>query len=250
MKKRLDVLLIERGLAASREKAKSMIVAGKVEVSGLKDIKKAGTMIEEAAKISVKEPPLKYVGRGGLKLEAAIETFGIDLKDRVCMDIGASTGGFTDCMLQFGAAKVYAVDVGHDQLAEKLKADSRVISMERTNVRNLTEEMIGEPVSFVSIDVSFISLTKVLEPVRKLLSFGGEICCLVKPQFEAGKSGVGKKGVVKDREVHIRVLNHLMQYVLELGLYPQHLDFSPIKGQEGNIEYLLHLKKMALEERL
>lgn len=250
MKERLDVLLVKKGLASSREKAKAMIKAGNVEVKGLKEIKKAGTMVEEGLEIFLKEPPLKYVGRGGLKLERALEAFGISLEGRICMDIGASTGGFTDCMLQHGAARVYAIDVGHDQLAQKLRADERVVSMEGTNVRALRGEEINDLVTFASVDVSFISLTKVLEPAGELLPVGGELCCLVKPQFEAGAANVGKRGVVKDWKVHREVLSRLMSYALTLGFYVLHLDFSPIKGQEGNIEYLLHLRKMALEEPL
>lgn len=250
MKERLDVLLVKKGLASSREKAKAMIQAGNVEVKGMKEIKKAGTMVEEGLELLLKEPPLKYVGRGGLKLEKALESFGISLEGKTCMDIGASTGGFTDCMLQHGAAKVYAIDVGHDQLAERLRTDERVVSMEGTNVRELTREDIKDKISFASIDVSFISLTKVLEPAGALLSEGGELCCLVKPQFEAGRANIGKRGIVKDWRAHREVLNRLTAYALTLGLSVLHLDFSPIKGQEGNIEYLLHLRKMALEEPL
>lgn len=242
MKERLDVLLVSRGLAASREKAKAVIMAGIVYVDGQKE-DKAGSTFADTVNIEVRGNTLKYVSRGGLKLEKAMSHFGLSLEGRVCMDVGASTGGFTDCMLQNGAVKVYSIDVGHGQLDWKLRNDPRVVCMERTNIRYVTPEDIGEPTSFVSIDVSFISLTKVLYPVRQLLSEDGEIVCLIKPQFEAGREKVGKKGVVRDPKVHLEVIRSVMGYASSIGFEIRHLEFSPIKGPEGNIEYLLHLKK-------
>ena len=205
MKERLDVLLVNRGLAASREKAKAVIMAGIVYVDGQKE-DKAGATFADTVNIEVRGNTLKYVSRGGLKLEKAMSHFGLSLEGKVCMDVGASTGGFTDCMLQNGAVKVYSIDVGHGQLDWKLRNDPRVVCMERTNIRYVTPEDIGEPASFVSIDVSFISLTKVLTPVRELLAENGEIVCLIKPQFEAGREKVGKKGVVRDPKVHLEVI--------------------------------------------
>ncbi len=242
MKERLDVLLVKKNLAASREKAKALIMAGVVYVNGQKE-DKAGTAFEETAAVEVRGNTLPYVSRGGLKLEKAMKNFGLNLAGRVCMDVGASTGGFTDCMLQNGAAKVYAVDVGHGQLDWKLRQDERVVCMERTNIRYVTPGDIGEPPSFVSIDVSFISLTKVLGPVQALMAPEGEIVCLIKPQFEAGREKVGKKGVVRDKAVHREVIEKVMAFALSLGFQVLHLEFSPIKGPEGNIEYLLHLQK-------
>ena len=244
MKERLDVLLVNRGLAASREKAKAVIMAGIVYVDGQKE-DKAGATFSDAVNIEVRGKTLKYVSRGGLKLEKAMSHFGLSLEGKVCMDVGASTGGFTDCMLQNGAVKVYSIDVGHGQLDWKLRNDPRVVCMERTNIRYVTPEDIGEPASFVSIDVSFISLTKVLTPVRELLSENGEIVCLIKPQFEAGREKVGKKGVVRDPKVHLEVIRAVMDFASLIGFEILHLEFSPIKGPEGNIEYLLHLKKQA-----
>ena len=238
MKERLDVLLTKRNLAASREKAKALIMAGVVYVNGQKE-DKAGTTFEDTAAIEVRGNTLPYVSRGGLKLEKEVS----HLKGRICMDVGASTGGLTDCMLQNGAIKVYAVDVGHGQLDWKLRQDERVVCMERTNIRYLTPADIGEPPSFVSIDVSFISLTKVLGPVKALLAPEGQIVCLIKPQFEAGREKVGKKGVVRDKAVHLEVIEKVMRFALSLDFEILHLEFSPIKGPEGNIEYLLHLKK-------
>ena len=232
----------KRNLAASREKAKALIMAGVVYVNGQKE-DKAGTTFEDTAAIEVRGNTLPYVSRGGLKLEKAVSHFDLDLKGRICMDVGASTGGFTDCMLQNGAIKVYAVDVGHGQLDWKLRQDERVVCMERTNIRYLTPADIGEPPSFVSIDVSFISLTKVLGPVKALLAPEGQIVCLIKPQFEAGREKVGKKGVVRDKAVHLEVIEKVMRFALSLDFEILHLEFSPIKGPEGNIEYLLHLKK-------
>ena len=242
MKERLDVLLVNRGLAASREKAKAVIMAGIVYVDGQKE-DKAGATFSDAVNIEVRGNTLKYVSRGGLKLEKAMSHFGLSLEGKVCMDVGASTGGFTDCMLQNGAVKVYSIDVGHGQLDWRLRNDPRVVCMERTNIRYVTPEDIGEPASFVSIDVSFISLTKVLTPVRELLSENGEIVCLIKPQFEAGREKVGKKGVVRDPKVHLEVIRAVMDFASLIGFEILHLEFSPIKGPEGNIEYLLHLKK-------
>lgn len=242
MKERLDVLLINRGLAVSREKAKAVIMAGSVFVNGQRE-DKAGTMVDEKAEITVKGSQLRYVSRGGLKLEKAMQHFDVTMEGRVCMDVGASTGGFTDCMLQNGAVKVYSVDVGHGQLDWKLRNDPRVVCMEKTNIRYVTPEDIAERPSFVSIDVSFISLTKVLLPVRELMTEDGELVCLIKPQFEAGREKVGKKGVVRDPKVHEEVIDKVIAYAVSIGFEGRALEFSPIKGPEGNIEYLLHLKK-------
>ncbi len=242
MKERLDVLLVSQGLAASREKAKAIIMSGNVLVNGQRE-DKAGTMIDVKAEITVKGGQLKYVSRGGLKLEKAMSHFDLTLEGRVCMDVGASTGGFTDCMLQNGAVKVYSVDVGHGQLDWKLRNDPRVVCMEKTNIRYVTPEQIEEPAAFVSIDVSFISLTKVLPPVRELMTEDGEIVCLIKPQFEAGREKVGKKGVVRDPKVHEEVIEKVIDFAAPVGLESRELEFSPIKGPEGNIEYLLHLLK-------
>ena len=242
MKERLDVLLVRQGLAASREKAKAVIMAGNVLVNGQRE-DKAGTMIDEKAEITVKGKQLAYVSRGGLKLEKAMKHFSLTLEGKVCMDVGASTGGFTDCMLQNGAVKVYSVDVGHGQLDWKLRNDERVVCMEKTNIRYVLPEDIEEPPSFVSIDVSFISLTKVLLPVRALMTEEGEIVCLIKPQFEAGREKVGKKGVVRDPKVHEEVIEKVLSFAHSTGFSSLDLEFSPIKGPEGNIEYLLHLKK-------
>ena len=217
-------------------------MSGNVFVDGERE-DKAGAMFEETAQIVVKENPLKYVSRGGLKLEKAMREFPISLKDCICMDIGASTGGFTDCMLQNGAVKVYSIDVGYGQLDWKLRNDPRVVCMEKTNIRYVLPEHLESPADFSSIDVSFISLTKVLLPVRNLLTEEGEIVCLIKPQFEAGREKVGKKGVVRDPAVHLEVIEKVISYAETIALEPCHLSFSPIKGPEGNIEYLLHLKK-------
>lgn len=241
-KQRLDVLLVEQGHAASREKAKAIIMSGIVYVDGNKE-DKAGTMVPETAMIEVKGNTLPYVSRGGLKLEKAMQKFPITLEGKICMDVGSSTGGFTDCMLQNGAIKVYAIDVGHGQLAWKLRNDSRVVCMEKTNIRYVLPEHLEEAVDFSSIDVSFISLTKVLLPVKNLLTDNGQIVCLIKPQFEAGRDKVGKKGVVRDRNVHEEVIRMVIDYAETIGLYPLALDFSPVKGPEGNIEYLLFLSK-------
>ena len=241
MKERLDVLLVKRNLAESREKAKALIMSGIVYVNGQKE-DKAGTTFEETAPIEVRGSTLKYVSRGGLKLEKAMDRFGVRLDGKICMDVGASTGGFTDCMLQNGAVK-YSVDVGHGQLAWKLRNDERVVCMEKTNIRYVAPEDIADPIGFASIDVSFISLTKVLGPVKALLEDNGQIVCLIKPQFEAGREKVGKKGVVREPAVHLEVIDMVIDYALSIGFEALNLEFSPIKGPEGNIEYLLYLQK-------
>ena len=242
MKERLDVLLVARGLAPSREKAKAMIMEGNVFVDGQRE-DKAGSAFEEQAKIEVRGNTLKYVSRGGLKLEKAMAQFDINLEGAVCMDIGASTGGFTDCMLQNGAKKVYAVDVGYGQFAWKLRTDERVVCMEKTNIRYVTPEDIPDVLDFASVDVSFISLTKVLIPARELLRENGEMVCLIKPQFEAGKEKVGKKGVVREKAVHEEVIEKVLAFAGAEGFLVLDLEYSPIKGPEGNIEYLVHLRK-------
>lgn len=241
MKERLDVLLVKRNLAVSREKAKAIIMTGNVFVNGQRE-DKAGSTFKEDALIEVKGNPMKYVSRGGYKLEKAIDLWQVPLQDKICMDVGSSTGGFTDCMLQNGAQKVYAIDVGTNQLAWKLRQDERVISMEKTNIRYVTREDIADFIDFFSVDVAFISLKKVLEPVKALLTQEGQGVCLVKPQFEAGREKVGKKGVVRDPKVHREVLEQIMQYVLSIGFEILELSFSPIKGPEGNIEYLLYIQ--------
>jgi 23S rRNA (cytidine1920-2'-O)/16S rRNA (cytidine1409-2'-O)-methyltransferase len=246
-KQRLDVLLVEKGMAPSREKAKAIIMAG--IVYGNKE-DKAGTTFPENAVIEVKGKTLPYVSRGGLKLEKAMQKFPITLSGKVCMDVGSSTGGFTDCMLQNGATKVYAIDVGHGQLAWKLRNDERVVCMEKTNIRYVVPEDIDELAAFSSIDVSFISLTKVLLPVKNLLTEDGQVVCLIKPQFEAGREKVGKKGVVRDRAVHEEVIRMVMDYASSIDFYPLALDFSPVKGPEGNIEYLLFLSKNKQDQEI
>lgn len=242
MKERLDVLLVQRGFAPSREKAKAMIMEGNVFVAGQRE-DKAGTSFDEKVEIEVRGNTLKYVSRGGLKLEKAIQNFEITLEGKICMDIGASTGGFTDCMLQNGAKKVYAVDVGYGQFAWKLRQDERVVCMEKTNIRYVTPEDIEDKLDFASVDVSFISLTKVLPAAKELLGLKGEMVCLIKPQFEAGKEKVGKKGVVRDAKVHQEVIEHIISFAKEIGFTIKNLEFSPIKGPEGNIEYLLYIQK-------
>lgn len=242
MKERLDVMLVQRKLAVSREKAKAIIMSGIVYVDGVKE-DKAGSTFDDKCTIEVRGNTLPYVSRGGLKLEKAMANFDVTLDGKVCMDVGASTGGFTDCMLQNGAVKVYAVDVGHGQLDWKLRNDERVVCMEKTNIRYVLPEDIDDVIGFASIDVSFISLTKILIPVRNLLEEQGEIVCLIKPQFEAGREKVGKKGVVRDKAVHKEVIEMVVNYAREIGFQLLHLDFSPIKGPEGNIEYLLHIRK-------
>ncbi len=247
MKERLDIILVNRGLATSREKAKAMIMEGIVYVNGQKE-DKAGTLFDTEAPVEVRGQTLRYVSRGGLKLEKSMEQFDLDLTDLVCMDVGASTGGFTDCMLQNGARKVYAIDVGRGQLDWKLRNDPRVVCMEKTNIRYVTPEHIEEAPAFISIDVSFISLTKVLGPVKALLQDDGQVVCLVKPQFEAGREKVGKKGVVREPEVHEEVIHKVIDWAIGLGFEILHLDYSPIKGPEGNIEYLLHLQNHGQEK--
>ena len=241
-KERLDVLLVSRGLAESREKAKAIIMSGNVYVDGQKE-DKAGSNFPAEAVIEVRGNTLKYVSRGGLKLEKAMENFDVTLAGKICMDVGSSTGGFTDCMLQNGAVKVYAVDVGHGQLAWKLRNDERVVCMEKTNIRYVTPEDVADKINFSSIDVSFISLTKVLGPVKELLSDDGHIVCLIKPQFEAGREKVGKHGVVRDSAVHLEVIEKVIDFAISIGFEVLNLEFSPVKGPEGNIEYLLHLQK-------
>ena len=242
MKERLDVLLVKRNLAASREKAKAIIMSGIVYVDGQKE-DKAGTTFPEEATIEVRGHTLPYVSRGGLKLEKAIKNFDVSVEGKVCTDVGSSTGGFTDCMLQNGAVKVFAIDVGRGQLDWKLRNDPRVVCMEKTNIRYVVPEDLEGPADFSSIDVSFISLTKVLLPVRNLLTEEGEIVCLIKPQFEAGREKVGKKGVVRDPAVHQEVIEKVRDYAMSISMEPCHLSFSPIKGPEGNIEYLVYLEK-------
>ena len=243
MKERLDVILVKQGYAASREKARAVIMSGNVYVNGQKE-DKAGTFFDETKiALDVRESGLKYVSRGGLKLEKAMEVWAFSLENKVCMDIGASTGGFTDCMLQKGAARVYAVDVGHGQLAWKLRNDDRVVCMEQRNFRYMVPGDIGEQLDFASVDVSFISLTKILIPARNLLREGAEMVCLIKPQFEAGREKVGKKGVVREPSVHEEVIRKSVDYADLVGFAVLHLDYSPVRGPEGNIEYLLHLKK-------
>ena len=243
MKERLDVLLVEQGFAASREKAKAIIMSGNVFVNGQRE-DKAGTTFDPAkSTIEVKGQTLKYVSRGGLKLEKAMAQFDITLEDKVCMDIGASTGGFTDCMLQNGARKVYSVDVGHGQLAWSLRNDERVVCMEKTNFRYLTREDIQDDRDFASVDVSFISLSKILLPARKILKDHGQMVCLIKPQFEAGKDKVGKKGVVREQSVHQEVIEKIFTLADILGFQILGLEYSPIKGPEGNIEYLIYIEK-------
>lgn len=242
MKERLDVLLTERGFFDSREKAKAVIMAGEVFVNGQRE-DKAGSKFDREAEIEVKGKVLKYVSRGGLKLEKAVEVYGLNLMDKTCIDIGSSTGGFTDCMLQNGAAKVYAIDVGTNQLAWKLREDKRVVSMEKTNIRYVTEEDIPEKADFASMDVSFISLTKVLPAAVNLLKDEAYMVCLIKPQFEAGREKVGKKGVVRDLSVHKEVIELVINFAIGLNLFIKGLTFSPVKGPEGNIEYLLYMQK-------
>lgn len=247
MKERLDVMMVNRGLAESREKAKAIIMSGIVYVDNIKE-DKAGSTFDEKAQIEVRGNTLKYVSRGGLKLEKAMDCFGVSLAGKVAMDVGSSTGGFTDCMLQNGAVKVYSVDVGHGQLAWKLRNDERVVCMEKTNIRYVTPDDIEDRIAFASIDVSFISLTKVLPPVKELLTDDGEIVCLIKPQFEAGREKVGKKGVVRDQKVHVEVVEMIVDFVRQIGFKTLDLSYSPIKGPEGNIEYLLYITKDQTKE--
>ena len=249
MKIRLDQYLVQHGLIQSRERAKAMIMSGVVFVNEQK-VDKAGEMIKEDAKVEVRGHDIGYVSRGGLKLEKAMQVFPMRPDGKVCMDIGASTGGFTDCMLQNGAVKVYAIDVGYGQLAWKLRCDERVINLERTNIRHVTEKEVPELLDFASVDVSFISLKLVLPVLYRLLKEGGEAVCLIKPQFEAGRELVGKKGVVREESTHVMVVENALSFAKDNGFTPIHLTFSPVKGPEGNIEYLMHLKKGEYESAL
>jgi 23S rRNA (cytidine1920-2'-O)/16S rRNA (cytidine1409-2'-O)-methyltransferase len=243
MKERLDVLLVRQGFAESREKAKAVIMSGCVYVNDQKE-DKAGSMFDESkVRLEVRGNTLKYVSRGGLKLEKAIDKFGVELAGKVCMDIGASTGGFTDCMLQNGAVKVYSVDVGHGQLAWKLRNDERVVCMEKTNFRYMKPGDIADEPDFASVDVSFISLDKILGPAYELLKPDAHMVCLIKPQFEAGKDKVGKKGVVREPQIHIEVIENVFSFTLAKGFEILGLDYSPIRGPEGNIEYLMYIRK-------
>ena len=248
-KVRLDALLVDKGLAQSRERAKALIMAGQVYIDNQK-CDKAGQQIDESVMPEVRGETLKYVSRGGLKLEKAMAEFNISLENKVAMDIGASTGGFTDCMLQNGARKVFAVDVGYGQFAWKLRSDERVVNMERTNIRYVTPEDIGEELDFASIDVSFISLRLVLPVAKNLLGADGEIVALIKPQFEAGREQVGKKGVVRDIKVHYEVIKNVLDFARSIDLHVAGLSYSPIKGPEGNIEYLAYLKKSECEDNI
>lgn len=242
MKKRLDVLVFEKGFAESREKAKAIIMSGIVYVNNQK-ADKPGVSYDENLVLEVRGDSQKYVSRGGYKLEKAMNSFPITLTDKITMDIGASTGGFTDCMLQNGAKKVYSVDVGYGQLAWKLRNDEHVVNLERTNMRYVTEEQVSDKIDFFSVDVSFISLKLILPVARELLSDNGEGVCLIKPQFEAGRENVGKNGVVRDKNVHIAVVDMIIDFCLNNGFDVLGLDFSPIKGPQGNIEYLIYIKK-------
>lgn len=242
MKKRLDVLVFEKGFCESREKAKAIIMAGLVYVDNQK-ADKCGVQYDENVNLEVRGNTLRYVSRGGLKLEKAMQNFDLDLNGKITMDIGASTGGFTDCMLQNGAVKVYSIDVGYGQLAWKLRSDERVVNLERTNFRNVTKEQVPDKIDFFSIDVSFISLKLLLPVARNLLAENGEAVCLIKPQFEAGRENVGKKGVVRDPAVHEMVVKMIVDFCLDNGYSVINLDFSPVKGPEGNIEYLIHIRK-------
>lgn len=246
MKDRLDVILVEKGFFQSREKAKSAIMAGIVYVDGQR-VDKAGTSVKDTSEFFIKEDICPYVSRGGLKLEKALKEFDFRLESAVCADIGASTGGFTDCMLKNGASKVFAIDVGYGQLDWKLRNDERVVNMEKVNIRYLDFDTVDKDIDFISIDVSFISLKLVFPVAGRLLDSLGSIVCLVKPQFEAGREQVGKKGIVKDINVHKEVIRNVVGYGKASGLYPQGLTFSPVTGAKGNIEYLLHLKKSESE---
>lgn len=248
MKERLDVILVEQGYAPSREKAKAIIMSGAVFVNGQREDKAGSTFDLTKCKLEVRGSTLKYVSRGGLKLEKAMQTWAFPLEGKTCMDVGASTGGFTDCMLQNGASRVYSVDVGHGQLDWKLRNDERVVCMEQTNFRYLTREDVPELLDFISVDVSFISLTKILIPARNLLKLGGEMVCLIKPQFEAGREKVGKNGVVRELSTHREVIEKVIDYASLIGFEVMGLEYSPIKGPEGNIEYLVYLKKNAEPE--
>ena len=249
MKQRLDIYLAENGFTESREKAKSLIMEGVVYINDQKALK-AGDTVLEKDRVEIRGSTLKYVSRGGLKLEKAIDSFNISLKDKICMDIGASTGGFTDCMLQNGAKTVYCVDVGYGQLAWKLRQDERVVNMERTNIRYVTKDDIKTPLDFASVDVAFISLKLVLPVAFNLLSESGEAVALIKPQFEAGREKVGKKGVVRDKNVHIEVIENVLSFTREMGFSISDVTYSPIKGPEGNIEYLMYINKVGNDNKI
>lgn len=248
-KTRLDVALVERGLCESRQKAQAAIMAGLATVNGVK-VTKSGAGVAPDDVLEVKGPAIPYVSRGGLKLEKAMKLWSIDLTGRICADIGASTGGFSDCMLQCGAAKVYAVDTGYGKLDWKIRTDPRVIALERTNARYLTHEQVPDELDFASVDVSFISLRLILPALRGIMKAGGEVVCLVKPQFEAGRENVGKKGVVRDPAIHLQVLEHFLEHAKDNEFSVKALTFSPIKGPEGNIEYLGHIiaREMPLQD--
>ena len=241
-KKRLDLAVFELGLAESRERAKALIMAGQVYLNGQKELK-AGANVKPDDSIEVRGEKMPFVSRGGYKLDKAMKSFGLSLDGKICMDVGASTGGFTDCMLMNGAVKVYSIDVGYGQLAWKLRSDERVINLERTNFRYVTHEQVPDEINFSSVDVSFISLKLILPVLYTLLKADGEAVCLVKPQFEAGREKIGKKGVVRDKAVHLEVINSCVSYARENGFFVKGLDFSPVKGPEGNIEYLLYISK-------
>lgn len=249
MKERLDVILVNNGLVSSRDNAKRTIMAGLVTVDGIVETK-SGQKFDVDSEFKVKDKLLKYVSRGGLKLEKAIQSFSIKLNGCYAVDMGASTGGFTDCMLMNGALKVYALDVGYGQLDYKLRVDPRVINMEKTNIRYLDTTLIEEPIDFISIDVSFISLRHMFPVASKILKDTGAVMCLIKPQFEAGREQVGKKGIVRDSKVHVEVIENVIGYASDNGLYPHGLDFSPVKGTKGNIEYLLYLRKTESSEKI
>jgi len=249
LKERLDVILVNNGLASSRDNAKRTIMAGLVTVDGIVETK-SGQKFDVDSEFKVKDKLLKYVSRGGLKLEKAIQSFNIKLNGCYAVDMGASTGGFTDCMLMNGALKVYALDVGYGQLDYKLRVDPRVINMEKTNIRYLDTTLIEEPIDFISIDVSFISLRHMFPVASKILKDTGAVMCLIKPQFEAGREQVGKKGIVRDSKVHVEVIENVIGYASDNGLYPHGLDYSPVKGTKGNIEYLLYLKKTESSEEI
>lgn len=241
-KLRLDILLVEKGIFSSRERARASVMSGEIFVDGVR-VDKCGEKVKVSSNIEFKGEKMPYVSRGGYKLEKAIRSFGIELKDKVCIDIGASTGGFTDCMLQNGASKVYSIDVGYGQLAWKLRVDPRVVCMERTNFRYVTYEQIGEYADFASIDVSFISLEKIIPAAINLLNAKGSVMALIKPQFEAGRDKVGKKGVVREKSTHEEVILKIVTFIRKLDLNIINIDYSPIKGPEGNIEYLIYFTK-------
>lgn len=247
MKQRLDIILVNRGYAPSREKAKAIIMAGNVFIKGNREDKAGSTFEEEGLDLIVKNTEQKYVSRGGFKLEKAMKEFNLSLDNMICMDIGASTGGFTDCMLKCGASKVFAIDVGHGQLDWKLRNDERVVCMEKTNFRYVQPDDIGEEIDFASVDVSFISLDKILPAAKNIIKENGKMVCLIKPQFEAGREKVGKKGVVRDKSVHVEVIEKVLNIVTENGFSARGLTYSPIKGPEGNIEYLVYIEKCSLE---